>query len=836
LKELDPRRTRAILAAILRDVTITQLVAKGFGEDQIVDLSASGASVLIRAERPGREGQPGRIDDVKFNSEALEKIERSLRLIGVAPESFDWIPRDRARPSPYPGLEAFTEDEASVFFGREARLAQALGLIDELRRGDGSRILSIIAASGVGKSSFLKAGLWPRLARQSGMAPLVVLRPGAGILSSREGGLIFALSGWFRRAGQSIDPGDIRAWFKGSSTREGLAKALLETARVAGEGRTLILGIDQAEELFDTIDPAKTDEATRFLEALLDVITNPIDGVDLLVILTIRADSYDLLATALARAAGEAERVASGRRTALDETSLTLAPLAATAYRDVIRRPAQVALKTGHEVFEPLLVDHLVETFTGADALPLLAMTLEQLFAEYASRRQITRADYEALYGVSSGAEGPVKRALAEAYRLAEGAGTDETLKRLLVPALVTWDPRAGEVGAAKRRIASRAKLLGDDADLKRLADALASPAVRLLTRGSGPSGPTLEVAHESLLRVQPVRRWVEGYASELKLRDQVEREASEWRSAQDAMADARARAGENGGIDQLTAQKAVDATIAARRGPRLEAAKALMDNPAFRIDLSDQVRAYINACDARETEERDKRRRLIGRAFVKPALRAVEDGLSDQALRFAAAGALLANDLRLVLVPELWTAVVRAMFKSNTKAVLRGHSDAVKEAAFSPDGGRVVTASSDHTARIWDAESGNEIACFQGHAGNVWTPSFSSDGRRVVTASADGTARVCDAESGNEIGRLQGHEGSVTTASFSPDGKRVLTTSSDATARMCDAESGNEIARLRNVGAVRTASFSPDGRRMLTTSWDATARIWDAESGNEIA
>ena len=83
-----------------------------------------------------------------------------------------------------------------------------------------------------------------------------------------------------------------------------------------------------------------------------------------------------------------------------------------TAYRDVIRRPAQVALKTDHEVFEPSLVDQLVETFTGADALPLLAMTLDQLFAEYGSRRTITRNDYEALYGVRTGAEGPVARAL----------------------------------------------------------------------------------------------------------------------------------------------------------------------------------------------------------------------------------------------------------------------------------------------------------------------------------------------------------------------------------------------------------------------------------------
>jgi hypothetical protein len=92
---------------------------------------------VIRAELPGRPGQPGRNDDVKLNTQALEKIERSLRLIGIAPERFEWSPRHPELPSPYPGLEAFTENDAGVFFGRESRLAEALGTIDGLRRRDG---------------------------------------------------------------------------------------------------------------------------------------------------------------------------------------------------------------------------------------------------------------------------------------------------------------------------------------------------------------------------------------------------------------------------------------------------------------------------------------------------------------------------------------------------------------------------------------------------------------------------------------------------------------------------------------------------------------------------
>ena len=97
--------------------------------------------------------------------------------------------------------------------------------------------------------------------------------------------------------------------------------------------------------------------------------------------------------------------------------------------------------------------------------------------------------------------------------------------------------------GAARRRIAIRATLLDDDPDLTRLADALASPQVRLLTRGRAEAGPTLEVAHEALLRVQPVKSWIEKFSVELKLRDEIEREASEWQIAETRLARARQQA-----------------------------------------------------------------------------------------------------------------------------------------------------------------------------------------------------------------------------------------------------------------------------------------------------
>ena len=104
-------------------------------------------------------------------------------------------------------------------------------------------------------------------------------------------------------------------------------------------------------------------------------------------------------------------------------------------------------------------------------------------------------------------------------------------------------------------------------------------------------------------------------------------------------------------------------------------------------------------------------------------------------------------------------------------------HEKTVNHAAFSPDGRRVVTASDDQTARVWDAATGQPIAPPMKHENDLNHAAFSPDGRHVVTASADNTARVWDATTGKPISpSLMKHEDRVVDAAFSPDGRRVIT------------------------------------------------------------
>jgi WD40 repeat protein/tRNA A-37 threonylcarbamoyl transferase component Bud32 len=155
-----------------------------------------------------------------------------------------------------------------------------------------------------------------------------------------------------------------------------------------------------------------------------------------------------------------------------------------------------------------------------------------------------------------------------------------------------------------------------------------------------------------------------------------------------------------------------------------------------------------------------------------------------------------------------------------------------VADAAFSPDGRRIVTASADGLARVWDVASGEPVGAPLRHQAWVYQASFSPDGKRVLTASADGTARVWDVNDGREVCRSPRHGGKVVAAAFAPDGRRFCTASLDNTARICNASTGQEVfPPLKHPHPVRNAAFSPDGRLVVTVAGQS-ARLWNADTG----
>jgi WD40 repeat protein len=181
----------------------------------------------------------------------------------------------------------------------------------------------------------------------------------------------------------------------------------------------------------------------------------------------------------------------------------------------------------------------------------------------------------------------------------------------------------------------------------------------------------------------------------------------------------------------------------------------------------------------------------------------------------------------------EAERALRRALALSHVEVDLRGHRDWVAHAAFSPDGERVVTASRDGRAGLWEASTGANIAWLEGHRDRVSWAEFSPDGELVATASRDGTARIWDAFTGEARARLDGHKDFVSRLAFSPTGRRLVTAGRDATARIWDVATGKSLATLRGHSRwVTRVEYTADGGTIVTASEDGSVRLWDAGSG----
>ncbi|MEK7727677.1 MAG: WD40 repeat domain-containing protein, partial [candidate division KSB1 bacterium] len=158
----------------------------------------------------------------------------------------------------------------------------------------------------------------------------------------------------------------------------------------------------------------------------------------------------------------------------------------------------------------------------------------------------------------------------------------------------------------------------------------------------------------------------------------------------------------------------------------------------------------------------------------------------------------------------------------------LRGN--AVKSAAFALEGKHVLTAGFDSTVVLWN-ERGERIDSLK-HEGVINAARFSEDGKRVLSAGRDGTAKLWTLDESHEPRPLQ-HRGEVYTAVFSPNnGAEILTASADSTAKLWKAN--GDTVTFRHNGEVNAAVFSPDGQHVLTASRDSTAKLWLA-SGDTI-
>ena len=513
---------KQIFGVVLKDVPIGELPTEMTSEWQLCRLIGTGPTEIIQFRHRDTD------DSIAFLTEGLGRLKTGLKKAGLSADFFPWPPKDEPHRSPFRGLEPLDFEDAAVFFGRDLEILRGLDALRGLRDNPATRLFVILAASGTGKSSFLRAGLLPRLARDDRhFLPLSVVRPETAPISG-DRGLAQALAQSMEQLGLSgSNPGDLKARLSaGAGEFASILSSIQEAARVrfvssdeqsSSPAPTLVLPVDQAEELFNA-DAGP--EARKFLSLISEILRDALSpagasspAVSLIVAFTIRSDRYEPLQTA--------PELAGLQTTVFDD----LKPMSATRFREVITGPVQRAsTAAGRLEIKPDLVERLVEDCaTGADTLPLLSLTLERLYHDYGSDGDLRLDEYLALGGMGNIIKDKIEKVLdpdpeKRKQQLA-------LLRTAFIPWLVTINPQNDE---PMRRLARRSDLPEESLPL---VDALAEN--RLLMRDQRHSETVIEVAHETLLRQWDVLAgWLQDERAALKEADALERQSREWKES----------------------------------------------------------------------------------------------------------------------------------------------------------------------------------------------------------------------------------------------------------------------------------------------------------------
>ncbi len=744
-------------------------------------------------------------------------------------------------PNPYRGLRAFQESDAGNFYGRGALVDRLLARLGQPEAA--ARFLAVVGPSGSGKSSVVKAGLLPRLRQNAlpGSADwfIVEMFPGAKPFEELEAKLLPVAA---------AAPTGLSALLR---AEDGITTALGHI--LPEDDSQLLLIIDQFEELFTL---ASEVERNAFMEALLDALSDPRARVR--VVITLRADFYDRPLNY--RDFGDLLR---------KRTEVVL-PMSDGELRETIIRPAA---NVGAS-FESGLVERMVaDVVEEPGALPLLQYALTELF-DAREGQMLTLAAYDRLGGIT----GALAKRADDEYDRATAAQRD-TIWQLFMR-LVTL----GE-GAEDTRRRVRLSELGGADNVTSVLDAYRN--ARLLTTDRDPETrePTVEVAHEALIREWGrLRDWLADSREQLYIQRRLMQEATEW-----------LRTNRDPGL--------------LASGTRLTQFEYYADTT--KLHLNDDERAYLAA----STQER------LAREAAEQARKANEARISRRAQRFQRASLVLGGLIILALVAGLYgsqvalnnideqrnianTQAAQALANANLAAtnefqaqrqadVAQGLAlssqsqllvdqnqplaialglyavqlndppaeaqqaltqvglnpgpvrqlsvdesvDGIISVTYSPDGRTIASGQGDGTLNLWDAVSGEVIWSIPAQDDEVTSVTYSPDGERAVSASFDGQMFAWDVVTGAQLLAFDVPDNdAVHSAAYAPDGATVLAGTVTGTVAVYNANSGEQVTALTgHDDFINSVAVAPDGTQALSGSDDGTAILWDLATGEPV-
>jgi len=611
------------------------------------------------------------IDFTRDPESAYQRLWEGLRMAGLDPaHHFTW---DTGR-SPYPGMMAFEEADAAVFFGREAEIQQGLEILQRLRQFGGARVLMVLGASGTGKSSVVRAGLLPRLRRNpEEWLILEPFRPQAHPL--RE--LSIALAGAFpadhpnrnwKAVLKQVEDAEDGDAVHGESILNSMALDL----QIARQQRrtTLLMVVDQAEELLTRSDKGR---AAIFLARLRRALESA--DCAILVVMTLRSDFL-----------ADFQRLPELLDFPCEH--LPIKPMALQHIERVIQGPATIA---GIELEDGLTRIMLQDT-QNQDTLPLLAFTLRELYDKYGDDKLFEVNEYQKLLGGLTGAVSSAADAVLRAAGLSDDKKkTDQ--ERLLKKAFIEL-VRINKDGQFTRQPARWSAFPESiHGILERFVQA------RLLISRSEADHRILEVAHEALFYAWArMKKWLDENREFLLWRERFRERLHEW-------------------------QRAEEDSQALLAGSALNEAQGWMERHG------DQFNAEENAFFAKSTLQLTRQRRRKFTAYTALIVFLVAVAISGGVLWQRALEQLSRNywsSAKASREKNDWLGLLHYSAKAgeltndkcsvkkalhnidNYVSIYLGrvlkHNGSVYGTAFNDDETRILTWSADGTARLWDA------------------------------------------------------------------------------------------------------------------------------------